>query len=97
MHQHVRIAKLAEPAADFDAVQPWQHEIKDDEVRLRGPREIEAAYSIGRGEHDEALVLEIPTHQLDQVRLIIHDQDRGPVRSGSLHDGHLERMGLVRL
>ncbi len=65
----------AEFAADLESVDPGQHEIEDDEIRLVAEMEREAVLSVARGEHRPAFLLQVQPEQVDDVALIVDDQD----------------------
>jgi hypothetical protein len=71
-----RLLALAQAAADLEAVQPGQHQVQQDQLRLPADGLLEALLAVRRGEDAEALALEVVPDHLDDVGVVLDDQDR---------------------
>ena len=58
---------------DLPAVHGGHHHVEDDQIGEFPANDVEAGGAIGGQEHVVALELEVQTHELQNVRLIVHD------------------------
>lgn len=88
-HDHRNRRNLAEPTEDLDAVELWQHQVEDHEIgqRFEGPFETES--TVADDLNLEAFLLEVPGHDLSQVRIIVDDKD-----ASTRHHSRVGRIGL---
>ena len=57
-HEHRHVALLAQPAQDFEAVQPGQHDVQDYQVEAAVQGPVQAAAAFMHALHREAFALE---------------------------------------
>jgi len=74
-HEDRRLAAPANLATDVEAILLRQHEVQDHEVRVVPEVERERLVPIARGDHPEALLLEVEPEELHDVRLVVDDED----------------------
>ena len=65
----------ADLATHLEPVDPRQHQVQDDEVRVVAGVERERLVPVASRDHREALFLEVEPEQLHDVRLVIDDED----------------------
>jgi hypothetical protein len=92
-HEDRRVPAPPELAAHLEAVDPREHQVEDDEVRLVAPVELQAVLAVARCDDRPALLLQVQPDELDDVALVVDDQDRlhpgedtlrGPARAGRM-------------
>ena len=66
-----------ERATNFQAVNPRQHQVQQNQVRLRGLDKLERLGAVFRDGHAKAIAFEVVTQQLAQVLLILHHEQVG--------------------
>ena len=75
-HDDRRLAATADLAAHLPAVQLGEHQVEDDERWVVPLVEDERLATFARGQHLEALLLEVEADEIDDVALVVDDQDR---------------------
>ena len=75
-HQDRRITLLAQDAADRESVQPWQHDVEDDQIGAVAPRPIQRRHAIAGVQHRVPLALEVVAQRLGERRIVFYQQDR---------------------
>ena len=76
-----RLVVAAHGPDDGPAVQFGEHQVQHDQRRPMAFDGVEGAGSVGRGHDAEAVALEVRSHQPDDLRVVVDDEDR-PLRDG---------------
>ena len=69
-------ASTLEGLADHEAVDAGEHQVEDRQGGALGAGEVERGVAVERLEDAVALALEIEGHQLDDLPIVVHHQDR---------------------
>ncbi len=75
-HQDRGLAAAPNLAADLEAVDLGEHEVQHDEVGIVPGMQGKRLLAIGRGDHAEALLLEVQPDEVDDVPLVVDHEDR---------------------
>ncbi len=74
-HQDRGLAAAPDLAADIEPILLRQHQVQDHEVRVVAQVERERIVTVARGDHGEALLLQVEAQKLHDVRLIVDHED----------------------
>jgi hypothetical protein len=95
-HQDRHVRALAQASADLDAVQAWQHDVEDDEVRRSIARGDECSGSVGRDFDGVSFVRQRPPERRRQTSVVVDYEDlllRAHARMMAAVPARIERGG----